>query len=80
MIGVDYGIESLRSPWFQSTCWGIFSMTCKGLLPNTETIVKNLNLTPMDLRRNATSEELFVMSVIDMAYKSHYILPDALFS
>jgi hypothetical protein len=44
IIGADYGSEIFRSPWFQSTCWEIFSITCKGLLPNIEAVVKNLNL------------------------------------
>jgi hypothetical protein len=46
MIGADQGNEILRSPWCQSPCWEMLSMTCKGLLPNTEAIVKNLNPHP----------------------------------
>jgi hypothetical protein len=58
------GSEILRSPWSQLTCLEYFPsnhqtalscslrMTCKGLLPNTEATVTNLNLTLMGLRRN----------------------------
>jgi hypothetical protein len=60
MVGSGSGIEILRSPWFQLTysslCDRSLRMTSKGLLPNTEAIVKNLNLTPMVEDRNDVKE------------------------
>jgi hypothetical protein len=60
MVGSGSGSEILRSPWFQLTysslCDRSLRMTSKRLLPNTEAIVKNLNLTPMGESRNDVKE------------------------